>query len=213
MNVENEFLVRSMEQNNLYYVVNSGIGVCTCPVGASGAPCKHQGAVAIKYHIAMFNFIPLLTSEDRTIYSYIALGNFSEDRSFYASLQTEPFQLSQEHLLSSDAPNKNLDEATEYENFNESTEWRELNREGEDTGNISIFLEEIKADYENSSSQLCIALDKFAERYYRAKSTSGSTIRVQVESVKRRKPRSGSEKRNLFAINKENEDLDPHVIP
>ncbi|CAG8461879.1 23530_t:CDS:2 [Gigaspora rosea] len=159
------------------------------------------------------------------LYSYF-LGNFSEDRSFYASLRTETFQQNQERLLSSDAPNENLDEATEYENFDESTE--ELNREGEDTGNISTFLEEIKADYENSSSQLRIALDKFAERYRRAKSmsipwlvsflyelnrNSNAAVNVRSGSAIRVQPRSGSEKRNLSAINKENEDLDSHVIP
>ncbi|CAG8817871.1 4126_t:CDS:1, partial [Dentiscutata erythropus] len=71
--VANEFLVQSTRQDNIYYVINSGMGVCTCPVGASGTPCMHQGAVAIKYHIAMFNFIPSLIPEDHIIYSYIAL--------------------------------------------------------------------------------------------------------------------------------------------
>ncbi|CAG8814656.1 3276_t:CDS:2, partial [Dentiscutata erythropus] len=53
--------------------MSCGMGVCTCPVSASGASCKHQGAVAIKYHIAMFNFIPSLTPENHIIYLYIAL--------------------------------------------------------------------------------------------------------------------------------------------
>ena len=73
---------------------------------------------------------------------------------------------------------------------------------------FNTFLEGIKEDYQNSGSQLRIALDKFAERYDAAKSksiprlcsflydfnrdldptariNSGSMIRVQVESVKR----------------------------
>lgn len=69
-----EFLVPSTKNINLLYVVNSEIGVCSCPVGMSGAPCKHQGAVSVKYHVSMFNFIPSLSPYDRMIYAYIALG-------------------------------------------------------------------------------------------------------------------------------------------
>ena len=96
----------------------------------------------------------------------------------------------------------------------------------------------MKADYQNASPQLCTALDKFAERYRSAKSKSipcltsylydlnhnldptarvksGSMIRVQIESVKRRKTESsGSRKRKLpNNIREEKENLDPHVIP
>lgn len=74
-NVENEYLVPSTRQNtSLTYIVNSDLGVCTCPVGMSGAPCKHQGAVAIKFHIVNFNFLPSLTPDDRILFAYIALG-------------------------------------------------------------------------------------------------------------------------------------------
>ena len=73
-NVENEFLVPSTKNTGILYTVNSDIGVCSCLVGMSGAPCKHQGAVLVKYHISIFNFIPSLTPDDRMIYSYIALG-------------------------------------------------------------------------------------------------------------------------------------------
>ena len=74
-NLGNEFLVPSTRENTgLVYTVNSEIGVCSCPVGMSGAPCKYQGAVSVKFHISMFNFIPSLTPDDRIIYAYIALG-------------------------------------------------------------------------------------------------------------------------------------------
>ena len=55
-NIENQFLVPSTS-NSGFYIVNSEIGMCTCPIGISGAPCKHQGSVAMKFHIAIFNFI------------------------------------------------------------------------------------------------------------------------------------------------------------
>ena len=76
--IENEFLVLSTRHDNLSYIVNSEFGSCTCPVGISGAPCKHQGAVAMKYHITILNFIPLLTPKDRMVYAYVTLGKLTK---------------------------------------------------------------------------------------------------------------------------------------
>ena len=73
-NVENEYVVTSTRDNNITYIVNCEIGICSCPVGINGAPCKHQGAVSAKFHIATLNFLPSLTSDDRMLYAYIALG-------------------------------------------------------------------------------------------------------------------------------------------
>ena len=73
-NVENEYFVASIQDNNITYIVNCEIGICSCLVGINGAPCKHQGAVSAKFHITTLNFLPSLTSEDRKLYAYIALG-------------------------------------------------------------------------------------------------------------------------------------------
>ena len=73
-NINCEFLVASTKNSSFLYIVNSEIGVCSCPVGISSALCKHQGAVIMKFHISMFNVIPLLTPDDRMVYAYIALG-------------------------------------------------------------------------------------------------------------------------------------------
>ena len=54
--------------------MNSDLGVCTYPVGMSGAPCKHQEAVAIKFYIINFNFLPSLTPDNHMLFAYIALG-------------------------------------------------------------------------------------------------------------------------------------------
>ena len=72
--VENEFFVASMQDANISYIVNTEIETCTCPIGMTSAPCKHQGAVSIKFHISTFNFLPSSTSNDRMLYTYIALG-------------------------------------------------------------------------------------------------------------------------------------------
>ncbi|CAG8530475.1 17026_t:CDS:2 [Dentiscutata heterogama] len=90
------------------------------------------------------------------------------------------------------------------------------------------FLETIKNDYKNGGPQLQSSLEKLAERYNAAKAKSipvltsflhnmkpnndplarvksGARIRVQVESVKRRKSGLGAKN------SKEN--IDPHIIP
>ena len=99
-------------------------------------------------------------------------------------------------------------------------------------------MEEVKADYQNGSLQLCIALNKFAEHYDVAKSKSiprlcsflydlnreldptayvksGSMIRVQVESIKRRKTEnsSGGRRKLPTVVSGGKENLDPKVIP
>ncbi len=74
-NIVNEYLVLSMKQNSgLFYVVNSEYEICSYPVGMSGAPCKHQGAVSIKFYISMFNFVSSLMPDNRITYTYIAIS-------------------------------------------------------------------------------------------------------------------------------------------
>lgn len=73
--VENEYLVPSQKRGtDLFYLVNTEICTCTCFVGLSGAPCKHQGAVAAKYRIGSLNFLQSLTPNDRANFAYIARG-------------------------------------------------------------------------------------------------------------------------------------------
>ena len=76
--MENEYLVQSIRQDtSLVYIVNNVIGMYTCPIDMSDAPCKHQEAVVIKFHIASFNFLPSLILEDRMLYAYITLDKIT----------------------------------------------------------------------------------------------------------------------------------------
>ncbi|CAG8811967.1 18454_t:CDS:2 [Gigaspora margarita] len=79
--IENEFFVPSIQNNDIFYIVNMEIGTCTCPVGMNSALYKHKSAVSSKFHILTFNFLPSLTFSDRIQYTYIALDSF-----FYALL-------------------------------------------------------------------------------------------------------------------------------
>ncbi|CAG8477521.1 33923_t:CDS:2 [Racocetra persica] len=78
----------------------------------------------------------------------------------------------------------------------------------------NITLDEIKTDYKNSGSYLCIAFNNFAEQYHQAAHVkSSSMICVQVESIKRQKSeRFGSRKQKLPVVSKEKENSDPHII-
>ena len=117
--------------------------------------------------------------------------------------------------------------------------YREPNKEnkGFDNSVVISFLEEIKEDYLNCGPQFCTALDKFAEQYHSSKSRSiprlcsflynvnhnvdatrvksGAMIRVQVESIKRRKIEgSNGTKRKLPGdVNGGKENSDPQRIP
>ncbi|CAB5326218.1 unnamed protein product [Rhizophagus irregularis] len=199
-NVEHEFYVKSVNNANLFYTVNSEISTCICPISASGAPCKHQGTVSVKFHISTFNFLPSLTSSDRMLYAYIALGYTAKDNSFYASLHAEFTPQDQESLQVT--MKKSGSNAS-----NASVEFRDSIEEVDNTSTFIDFLEEIKEDYQNGDVQLRTALNKLAERYKAAKMKSvprlvsflydmnrdldptikiksGPMIRVQVESVK-----------------------------
>ncbi len=117
---------------------------------------------------------------------------------------------------------------------------REQSEENEeiDISAFTSFLEEVKSDYQNAGQTLRTSLNKFKDRYNAAKSKSiprlssflydldrnfdpaarlksGPMIRVQVESIKRRKTEnSGGSKRKLpAAVNVEKENIDPQIIP
>ena len=75
--VENEYLVLSInKESDLIYIVNSAIRICSYPVRISRVSCKHQGAVAVKYHIGAINFLPSLSLDDHMVFSFIASSKY-----------------------------------------------------------------------------------------------------------------------------------------
>ncbi|XP_016364069.1 uncharacterized protein LOC107705329 isoform X3 [Sinocyclocheilus rhinocerous] len=68
--------------------------LCTCPVGHSGAPCKHQAAVVQNYNITAINFLPT-TAEMRAELLKITKESHQLDLSSTISAQlhqTSPMQ-------------------------------------------------------------------------------------------------------------------------
>ncbi|CAG8849649.1 18475_t:CDS:1, partial [Racocetra persica] len=106
--------------------------------------------------------------------------------------------------------------------------------EENDASALNFFLEEIRNDYQNSGPQYRTALNKFIKRYRVSKSISiprltsflhdinhtgnstrvksGAMIRVQVESVKRRK-REGHNGNSRAVLNEIKENRDSQIIP
>ncbi|XP_056142815.1 uncharacterized protein LOC130118399 [Lampris incognitus] len=67
------FEVKSCSTPGKIYVVDVHLEMCTCPMGSSGEPCKHQAAVVLQHRVPSTNFLPQ-TAEMRAKLLYIATG-------------------------------------------------------------------------------------------------------------------------------------------
>ena len=68
------FKVHSSSSSEMY-TVDMNLGICSCPVGKTSAPCKHQAAVLKVFRsINSINYIPLTSREGRRLFSMVSLG-------------------------------------------------------------------------------------------------------------------------------------------
>ncbi|XP_067264285.1 uncharacterized protein [Chanodichthys erythropterus] len=74
---EKKFQVKSSTSGHTY-TVDMELELCTCPVGHSGAPCKHQAAIVQNYNITSINFLPT-TAEMRAELLKITKASVSLD--------------------------------------------------------------------------------------------------------------------------------------
>ncbi|KAE8749126.1 hypothetical protein FOCC_FOCC004034 [Frankliniella occidentalis] len=82
------------------YTVDMEIGMCSCPVGKSGAPCKHQFKVAKDFNLSSAQFFSTCGPEDRLLYHKIMVGSVNITNEWYKSLHDGP----QAPCVSSDVP-------------------------------------------------------------------------------------------------------------
>ncbi|XP_071959838.1 uncharacterized protein [Antedon mediterranea] len=82
-----EYTVKSGRENT-YYNVNMDIGICTCPIGRTGAPCKHQAAIMHKYSIESSNFLPVQSVDMRKLFYTIATGGDAIDDHWFQPLRS-----------------------------------------------------------------------------------------------------------------------------
>ena len=70
------------------YLVNSEIGICSCPAGVSGAFCKHQFFLMKEKKVCLPN-APPITPTDRHQLAIIALGEKSPPPEFFYNFNEE----------------------------------------------------------------------------------------------------------------------------
>jgi hypothetical protein len=70
----NMFLVPSLSEECVQYLVDMNTGFCQCKVGVNGSPCKHQYILWANHLSAAVNFLPVFSKGQRKLYAEIAIG-------------------------------------------------------------------------------------------------------------------------------------------
>ncbi|XP_071947653.1 uncharacterized protein [Antedon mediterranea] len=83
---ESNYSVPSASTDKLYHV-DISIGTCTCPIGNTGGPCKHQNAVMKTFNIINSNHTPTTSPFLRKLYYSIATGRDDIDRHWLMGLE------------------------------------------------------------------------------------------------------------------------------
>lgn len=77
------------------YTVNMDVEICTCPVGKTGAPCKHQFYVVKKHNLFSQQFLPFTDeSAKKLLYELISSPNEELPEEWFSSLRSsavDPF--------------------------------------------------------------------------------------------------------------------------
>jgi len=84
------YVVKSSSKADLQYNVDISLGVCECPAGSQGKPCKHQAATIQKYQLHAVNMVPMASMFGRQHFAVLALGKRNtQPFAFYASLHQQ----------------------------------------------------------------------------------------------------------------------------
>ena len=51
------------------YTVDMTLGLCTCQVGNTGGPCRHQSAVVRGFGVTSYNFLAVTSTPDATLHN------------------------------------------------------------------------------------------------------------------------------------------------
>ncbi|RIB11550.1 hypothetical protein C2G38_2203125 [Gigaspora rosea] len=200
------------------YIVDPTIGTCSCFVGISGSPCKHQAAIALKFQEGTSNFIDTLTINDRINYFYLATGSVIQERSFYASLRSQTnatfndntvdqLKIQKSAIPKSTASTEAI--ISEKINNTEDTNNSEMPNRIEFLNN---FFHEIESDIKQNE-QLLSAFEKFQKGPVTIR--SGTKIPVQVALVQRRKGAASHSTKRKASGRKplgDQKNEDPHVM-
>ncbi|CAG8703110.1 40136_t:CDS:2 [Gigaspora margarita] len=138
--------------------LNIELSICTCYIGSSGAPCKHQGTVAARYNIGLLNFLHSLTPDDHAHFAYIVHELIANDPLFYASLHTYA---------------------------NNQHKYYKCNNSISPVGNKSHELEEFNVNQTQELKKLNVNQTQESKEFNTV--SDGAKIHVQVELVKHQK--------------------------
>ena len=175
--------VKSTSQRGVAYVVDMLVGVCTCPQGLDGSPCKHQAAIAIHYGTPSINCIPTLAPQIRRIYAQIALGKEAvTSLSFYAGIHDHIEEIiKNEHndqCMHPDfsSPTWDLIRAgsKDVSDSDNATSSSTLQPQGAaNIGNMCAAIDSIAEDFkqklQEDNEQLVFGTEKFISRYNKLK--------------------------------------------
>eukprot|EP00057_Strongylocentrotus_purpuratus_P009221 XP_011663695.1 PREDICTED: uncharacterized protein LOC752725 isoform X2 [Strongylocentrotus purpuratus] len=111
---ETEYKVVSPSESETEYHVNTHVGCCTCNIGRTGGPCKHQAAVVCFHSTPSLNYVPLLTDTNARLLLYrIATGREVAEEGWFAGLESVPVE-----ELTVHSPNLVPEEMPETRNVN-----------------------------------------------------------------------------------------------
>ena len=72
---DNMFTMPSQTDCNVNYTVDMFLGYCTCHVGNTGGPCKHQSAVIHAFKLSSCNILPIYDPAGRRLLHQVAVGD------------------------------------------------------------------------------------------------------------------------------------------
>ena len=72
---DNIFLMPSMSDEGVQYLVDMNTGICQCKIGINGSPCKHQYILWVNKLCVAVNFLPVFSREQRQMYAEVAIGS------------------------------------------------------------------------------------------------------------------------------------------
>ena len=102
---ETTYSVKSETKEDVTYFVDNAFGLCTCYIGKTGAPCKHQHAVVKFFGVDSITAVPVTSTVLRDLLFQLATGTKAPDGWFQtlrlpASSPDDPTPTSQSHSQS-----------------------------------------------------------------------------------------------------------------
>ncbi|XP_025088136.1 uncharacterized protein LOC112560469 [Pomacea canaliculata] len=175
------FEVKSEKEHGKSYQLDMNTGMCSCPDGMTGAPCKHQHAVNKFFNVSPSNIVPVKDVKAKRHFFQLATGHDSTQQEWFQPLADTREDTTELYTLSTnletidlplEADNNRTEEILEHDSEDEF-EILTTNRQVDDViqqfkNNIGKLLKEI----ENNQNELLPAVDSFNKQFEKLRTTS-----------------------------------------